>query len=132
MPARSLAERVEILEQKVGDLQTLPARVGALESHILQLRSEMHDGFSAILLRLDGHDQRFVSVDQRFDQIDQRFDQIDQRFDQIDQRFDQIDQRFDQIDVRFEETHRFMRVLHEEIISRLSLIEEGRGRRKRR
>jgi hypothetical protein len=104
MPARPLAERVEILEQKVGDLQTLPDRVGALESQILQLRSEMHDGFSAILLRLDGHDQRFVGVDQRFDQID----------------------------VRFEETHRFMRVLHEEIISRLSLIEEGRGRRKRR
>jgi hypothetical protein len=118
MPARSLAERVEILEQKVGDLQTLPARVEALESHILQLRSEMHDGFSAILMRLDGHDQRF--------------DQIDQRFVSVDQRFVSVDQRFDQIDVRFEETHRFMRVLHEEIISRLSLIEEGRGRRKRR
>ena len=30
-----------------------------------------------------------------------------------------------------EETRRFMRVLHEEVLTRFSLLEEGRGRRKR-
>ena len=41
MPARSLTERIEILEQKVGNLESLPDRVAAVESQILQLRSEL-------------------------------------------------------------------------------------------
>jgi hypothetical protein len=96
MAARTLNERVEILEQKVGDLQLLPARMDALESQILQLRSEMGDGFSAIHKRLAEHDKRFDVIDQRFD-----------------------------------ETNRHMRVLHEEVLSRISLLQEGRPRRKR-
>ena len=59
----------------------LPDRVTSLESQILQLRAEMHDGFSAI-------------------------------------------------DGRFEETHRFMRVLHEEVLTRISLLQEARRPRK--
>ena len=58
MAARSLDERVEILEQKVGDLEKMPARTDAVESQILQLRGEMRDGFSAI-------DKRFGETDQR-------------------------------------------------------------------
>lgn len=48
MPERSLAERVESLEQNVGDLQSLPERVAGVGSQILQLRGEMHGEFSAI------------------------------------------------------------------------------------
>ena len=59
MAARSLTERIEILEQKVGDLQELPGRMAAVESQILQLRGEVRDGFSAIHARLATHDQRF-------------------------------------------------------------------------
>ena len=103
MAARSLTERVEILEQKVGDLQLRPARLDALESQILQLRGEMRDEFSAIRERLENHGRQFEAIDQRFESIDRRF----------------------------EETHRFMRVLHEEVLTRFSLLEEGRGRRKR-
>jgi len=40
MAARSVSERVDILEQKVGELQLLPARLDALESQILQLRGD--------------------------------------------------------------------------------------------
>ena len=76
MAERSIEERLQILEQKVGDLQELPARMDTLESHILQLRIEVRDGFSA---------------------IDERFDQTD----------------------------RHMRVLHEEVLKRISLIKEG-------
>jgi len=89
MAARTLNERVEILEKKVGDLQLLPARMDALESQILQLRGEMRDGFSAIHERLAGHDRRF------------------------------------------DEMNRHMRVLHEEVLNRLSLLQESRPRRKR-
>jgi len=45
MAERSLDERVEILEKKVGDWQEWPARMDTLESQILQLRVEMRDGF---------------------------------------------------------------------------------------
>ena len=103
MATRSLNERIEILEQKVGDLQLLPARMDALELQILQLRGEMGGGFSAIHKRLAEHEKRFDAIDQQFVGIDQRFD----------------------------ETNRHMRVLHEEVLTRLSLLQEGRPRRKR-
>ena len=89
MAARTLDERVEILEQIVGDLQLLPARMDALESQILQLRGEIRDGFSAIREKLEQHDQRF------------------------------------------DQTDRHIRVLHEDVLSRISLLQEGRPRRKR-
>jgi hypothetical protein len=79
----TLGRGVEILEQKVGDLQLLPARMDALESQILQLRGEIRDGFSAIREKLEQHDQRF------------------------------------------DQTDRHMRVLHEEVLKRISLIKEG-------
>src|SRR5687768_13213521 len=57
MPARPLTERVEILEQKVGNLELLPDRVAAVESQILQLRGEVQVGFSAILARVQEGDE---------------------------------------------------------------------------
>ena len=89
MSARSLTERVEILDQKLEALQTLTERVSGLESLIVQLRSEVRVEFSAI------HD------------------------------------RFGTIDARLEEMQRFMRVLHEDVLTRISLLREGHGRRKR-
>lgn len=43
---QDLEKRVEILEDKVELLEQLPARVGALESQVLQLRDEMRAEFS--------------------------------------------------------------------------------------
>ena len=48
MAIRNLTERVEVLEMKVGSLEELPARMSAVESQIVQLRSEMHGEFSAV------------------------------------------------------------------------------------
>ena len=124
MAARGLTERVEILEHKVESLRTLPDRATSLESQILRLRTEMHDGFSAI-------DRRFDIVDRRFDGVDQRFAGIEQRFEKVDGRLDAIDRQLETIDGRFEETHRFMRVLHEEVLTRISLLQEARRSRKR-
>ena len=121
MPARSLTERIEILEQKVGNLESLPDRVAAVESQILQLRSELKVEFSAIRQHLDHHDERFAQVDRRFDQVDRRFDQVDQRFDQLENHIREGD----------EETRHQMRILHEEVINRIALLQEHRGRRPR-
>jgi hypothetical protein len=41
MAVRNLTEGVEVLEMNVGPLEELPARVSAVESQIVQLRTEM-------------------------------------------------------------------------------------------
>ena len=93
MAVRSLTQRVEILEQKVGDLQELPTRMVAVESQILQLRDEMRVEFSAIRGQLGDIDRRMQEGR--------------------------------------EEAKRHATLLHEELITRISLIQEGVRRKKR-
>ena len=80
-----LTERVEILEKKVEALETLPARVTAVELQIVQLREEMRGDFLAVRADIRAGD---------------------------------------------EETRRYMRVLHEEVISQIALLQEGRRPRR--
>ncbi len=115
MAARSLNERVEILEQRMEGLYTLPDRVNGLESQILQLRGEMRDGFSA--------------TDRRFDQVEGRIQEVDEETRrQMRALHEEALTRLREGD---EETRRYMRVLHEDVISRIALLQEGRARRKR-
>jgi predicted nucleic acid-binding Zn-ribbon protein len=44
----TLTDRVEILEEKVSELATLPKRVEAVASQILHLRKDMRSEFSAM------------------------------------------------------------------------------------
>ena len=111
MAARSLTERVGILEQKVEELQRPPSRMAAVESQILQLRDEMHVEFSAIQDRLGAIDQRFEEVLTRLQEGD--------------------DKTRAQLHEDDEKTRRYMRMLHEEVLNRISLLQEGRGRRRR-
>jgi hypothetical protein len=65
MPERRLAERVGILEGKVTLLEDVPARVGAVEVQLVQLRGEMRDGFLALRAQVDAGDEetrRFMRV----------------------------------------------------------------------
>ena len=48
MPESTLPERVTVLEKNVEELTSLPSRVGALASQIVQLREEMRVEFSAV------------------------------------------------------------------------------------
>jgi FtsZ-binding cell division protein ZapB len=48
MAVPNLTERVEVLEMEVEALKELPARMSAVESQIMQLRSEMHGEFSVV------------------------------------------------------------------------------------
>jgi hypothetical protein len=48
MAVRNLTDRVKVLEMKLGELEELPARVAAVESQIVQLRTEMRSEFSAV------------------------------------------------------------------------------------
>ncbi len=88
-------------------LEELPGRVTAVELQIVQLRTEMRAGFSAIEQRLQGHDQRFEAMDQRFDAVERQIRKGD------------------------EETRRYMRVLHEEVLARIAMLQNGRRPRKK-
>jgi archaellum component FlaC len=57
MPPQAIEKRVERLERLVIGLEHLPERVAAVESQIVQLRSEMHDEFSAIRQEVRGGDE---------------------------------------------------------------------------
>jgi VIT1/CCC1 family predicted Fe2+/Mn2+ transporter len=48
MAARNLAERVEVVEMRVGALEELPGRMAAVESQIVELRTELRGEFSAV------------------------------------------------------------------------------------
>ena len=87
------------------NLKRLPERMDRVESQIVQLRTEMHDEFSAVReeIRTAGEE---VKRELR-----------------------------EEIRAGDEETRRLMRVLHEDVIGRFALLTEGRipgGRRKRR
>ena len=96
MPERSLAERVESLEQSVGDLQSLPDRVAGVESQILQLRGEMHGVFSAIREELLAKLESAVAALRQDN----------------------------------EDTRNQARVLHEEVLSRIAMLQEARRRKR--
>jgi uncharacterized coiled-coil protein SlyX len=89
--AQTLENRVEHLEARMAKLEQLPERVDGLASQIVQLRTEMHDEFSAV--RTEMRDE-FSAVRE-------------------------------ELRLGGEETRRYMRVLHEDVISRLATIQEG-------
>lgn len=121
MPERTLVERVDILDQKVEGLETLPGRVHAVELQILQLREEMHAGFSAQSAELQA--EILASRDSLKNEL-----QVEIRASR-----DSVKSEL-QAEIRAgdEETRRYMRVLHEEVISRIATIGEARPRRPKR
>ena len=91
----TLAKRVQILEQKVEVLETLPERVTAVELQVVQLREEMRDEFSAVRQEMNAMGTGLRA------------------------------ELSAAIRAGDEETRRYMRVLHEEVISRIATIQEG-------
>ena len=58
MNQRTLEDRVEILERKVEGLETLPARVAAVELQISQFRDEVRVEFAGVRREMrEGHEQ---------------------------------------------------------------------------
>jgi len=57
MSTAKLLTRLELLEQRVNVLETLPARVDALTDQIVQLRDEMHAEFSALRAEMRAGDE---------------------------------------------------------------------------
>jgi hypothetical protein len=97
---------VENHEERLALLEALPARVGAVELQIRQLRGEIGEQFSAIRQELRAE----IKAEGEAIRTELRTE----------------------IREGDEETRRYMRVLHEEVLARISTIQEGRPRRRKR
>jgi len=105
---KTIDERVETLEKEMDSLRELPAQVSDLgttvsgvESQILQLRTDMSDGFSATLQIIESSSKATQTM---FDETQKIVREGD------------------------EETRRQMRVLHEDLVKRIVLLGEARRR----
>jgi hypothetical protein len=98
MSPQPIEKRVETLEARVTRLEEPPDRVERIGSQIVQMRAEMHSEFSAVGEEMRG----------RFEHADAAMAAL-------------------RADVRAgdEETRRYMRILHEDVISRLKTIRKG-------
>ena len=105
MRPETIASRVDNLERRVTDLETLPDRITAVELQIVQLRTEMRGEFSAV--------REEIRTGTRV---------LGER----------IDETTRMLGERIDETGRHMRVLHEDVIGRLAIIQEGQSARRRR
>ena len=109
MPPETIASRVDNLERRVTDLETLPDRITAVESQIVQLRTEMRGEFSAVREEIRSGDEETRRV-----------------------LGGRIDETARVLGERIDENGRHMRVLHEEVIGRLAIIQEGQSAPRRR
>ena len=109
MARQSIETRVDRVEQQVGELAALPARVSALESQIVQFRSEVRDEFSAVRSEMTGE---FAAVRS--------------------QMASESEALRAEMRAGDEESRRYMRVLHEEVLGRLATIQEGLPKRQSR
>jgi uncharacterized protein YPO0396 len=110
--ALTLSKRMDIVEQKLAGLESLPERMTALESQFLQLRTEMRAEFSAIRNEIQAGDDRVTRTLR---------EEI--------RSGDEETQRVLREEIAGLGTH--MRVLHEELVERISRIQEGRPGRPR-
>ena len=121
MSPQTLTNRVEILERKVEELAKLPDRVGALELQVSQLRTEMRVEFSAVRVEMRELD---AGVRQEMHELN---DGLRQEMRQLNEETRR------ELGGRIEDLGTHMRVLHEEVISRIALLDEHmNGRRSTR
>jgi len=105
----SLERRIEILEGNMEQLRDVPARLSAVESQVVQLRSEMRDGFSALRGEMHACEERLRAEMRQGHQTLRA-----------------------EMRTLNEETNAHLRVLHEEVISRIAVLPEGRPASPRR
>ena len=123
MPPQTIENRVDRLEERVAELEKLPERVTAIESQIVQLRTEMRVEFSAVREEIRaGDDQTRHVLGERIE--DTRRTLGEQIVETRRVLGEQILETSRVLDDRIEESRRYMRVLHEDVIGRLATIQE--------
>ena len=120
MPQQTLASRVDRLERRVEGLEALPEQMARLETQFLQFREEGRSEFSAVRAEFRAGDEGLrVEMTAGDESLRAEFRAVAEGL---------------RAEIRAgdEETRRLMRVLHEDVIARLSLIQEQKGNRSAR
>ena len=126
MPPETIESRADNLERRVTDLETLPDRIPAIESQIVQLRTEMRGEFSAVREEIRTGDRVLG------ERIDETTRVLGERLDETTRVLQRLEETTRVLGERIDENGRHMRVLHEDVIGRLAIIEEGQSARRRR
>lgn len=116
MPRQTIENRVERLELRVTELEKLPERITAVESQIVQLRTEMRDEFSAVRQDLE-ETRRSLRTE------------IAETRESLGAEIEGLRRSTGE---QFDELRRHMRVLHQDVIGRLEAIQEGQSPKRRR
>ena len=135
MPEPTLAARVENHEERLALLEALPARIGAVELQILQLRSEMGEQFFATRQDLRAEikaEGEAVRTELRAEiKAEGEAVRTELRA-EIKAEGEAIRTELRaELRAGDEETRRYMRVLHEEVLARIAGLQEGRPPRRR-
>jgi len=126
MPPETIESRADNLERRVTDLETLPDRIPAIESQIVQLRTEMRGEFSAVREEIRTGDRVLG------ERIDETTRVLGERIDETTRVLQRLEETTRVLGERIDENGRHMRVLHEDVIGRLAIIQEGQSARRRR
>jgi hypothetical protein len=116
MGQRTLTNRVQVLERKVESLENLPERVRSLELQFMQFREEVRAEFSATRAELSAEIRGEIERTRAELRAEIRAGDEQTR----------TDLRAE-IRAGDEETRTYMRVLHEEVLSRIALLGEQRN-----
>lgn len=107
MPPRTIEKRVEDLEIAMSNLSTLPAQVASLEQQFLQFRDEVRGEFSTIRSEFRGEMQEMGATLRG-----------------------EIQEMGTALRGEIHDARNHAQILHEELIARISLIQEGFSRPK--
>jgi len=120
---------VTILERKVEDLASLPARVAAVELQIVQLRDEMRLGFSAVRQDMAGLREELLNTIRQGDDAvrEELHTEMRELRGELHGEMQRLkDELRTEIREGDQETRRYMRVLHEDVIVRITALGDNR------
>ena len=126
----TLADRVEVLESKVEDLEKLPARLDSLELQILQFGGEVRAEFSALRTQISGVEGGLGGEMRTLEEgLRGEMRTLEERL-RGEMGTLQEGLRGEMRELN-DQTNTHLRVLHEEVLSRIALLGEGTTRCKR-
>jgi hypothetical protein len=134
MSTQTLVKRVEALERQMSEMSTLPARVEELSTQLWQFRVEVREEFSAV--RAEIADLR-AELRAEVGSLRGEGKNLRTEFDafrvEVAERFDTLASTL-RAEIRSgdEETRHQMRALHEDLVGRIALLQEGLRPRNRR
>jgi environmental stress-induced protein Ves len=134
MADADLERRVRILEAKMDELRDVPGRLTSVELQIVQLRGEMHSGFSAVQTQMQALNDQTRTEMLRLN-AETRGEMVRLNADTRGEMVRLNAETREEMVRLNDETRTHMRALHEDVIARIALLHEGllgpaRGRRR--